>query len=229
MNVKPLLSSIMLSATVITITGCTTSSTNTNTVNATNVVTTENTNTTNDNTNTAVTNDNTNTEQGSEVDTSDWLTYQNDTLDLSFKYPKDWKLIRTQEGVDFTEVIDNNDIYDHQLVNLYIHWSDRHEGIVYESGIINPSLDRWLDCDYSYDLQSECTTISMDGIEVIRREGQIETPFGDDYVALVYKKNDFTVVIDARSLLRESTNNTSNNNLDGLDYINAIIETMSIN
>lgn len=205
---------------------CTQTITNTNTVSATN----ENTNTevvvnTNDNTNTVDEDE----EEGIDINTSDWKFYQNDTVNIFFKYPQDWQLVRTQEGEDFTELIDNNGIYDHQLVNLYIHWSERHEDITYESGVINQTLDRWLSCDYIYDLQSTCSTILVDGIEVIQRTGQIEPPFGDDYVALAYKKNDFTVVIDGRSLLRESANNTGNNNLDGLDYINAIIETMSIN
>lgn len=88
MNIKPLLSSIMLSATVIAIAGCTTNSANTNSVN-------ENTNTV-----VANSNENTNTEQVSEVDTSDWLTYTNEKYGFSFKYPSNWILNDHQKSIN---------------------------------------------------------------------------------------------------------------------------------
>ncbi|MBI2415467.1 MAG: hypothetical protein HYV33_02255 [Candidatus Kerfeldbacteria bacterium] len=226
MHRTTILSFSAVAASLVLVTGCTTvpAATNTNVVSNTNI------DTTNQKTNAVVANENTNiTNTNSEVDTSDWLTYTNEVLPLSFKYPKDWKLERTQDRDDFTEVLDNNDIYDHELVNLYIHWSDRHEDIVYGNGVTNPTLDRWLSCDYIYDLQSKCNVVLINKIEVVKREGQIEPPFGDHYVALAYKQNDFTVVINARALLRESLNGIGNDNLDGLQYINAVIETMSVN
>ena len=90
-----------LTISLLVLAGCTTqTATNTNVVNNTN--TTVNTNTANDNTNIVVTNsnentnevvnENTNSDQGSEVDTSDWLTYTNDEYGFSFKYPKDWQI-----------------------------------------------------------------------------------------------------------------------------------------
>lgn len=59
-----------------------------------------NTNTANDNanvevvtnTNATVSNENTNAEQGSEVDTTNWLTYTNDEYGFSFRYPKEWEI-----------------------------------------------------------------------------------------------------------------------------------------
>jgi hypothetical protein len=45
---------------------------------------------TNENTNVIVVNENTNSDQGSEVDTSDWLTYINEEYGFSFKYPEEW-------------------------------------------------------------------------------------------------------------------------------------------
>jgi uncharacterized protein YcfL len=73
-----------LATSLLVLAGCTTqTATNTNTANDnTNVVVTNS----NENTNEVV-NENTNTEQGSEVDTSGWLTYTNEEYEFSFKYP----------------------------------------------------------------------------------------------------------------------------------------------
>lgn len=216
-----------LAASLLVLAGCTTqTSTNTNTIkdNANVKMVT--------NTNETVDNENTNTSDEvlrSPEDVADWLTYTNEEISLSFQYPNDWKIDRNDNEDSIVEVLDNNDMYNHQLVNLYVMWSDRHEDVTYESGVTNPSFDRWLNCDYIYDIQASCSKVIIDGIEVTKREGEIEPPFGDDYVALAYKQNDFTVVIDARSLLRESANEIGNSNLDGLKYINAVIETISIN
>ena len=101
-----------LATSLLVLAGCTTqSTTNTNVVNNTN--TTVNTNTSNDNTNAVVTNsnenanevvnENTNADQGSEVDTSDWLTYTSEEYGFSFKYPSDWS-IQSDEGELYVSV-----------------------------------------------------------------------------------------------------------------------------
>lgn len=79
-----------LAASLVLLAGCTAqTATNTNTVSNSNEVD-QNTNAeVVANTNETVTNENTNTEQGSEVDTSDWLTYTNDEYGFSFRYPKE--------------------------------------------------------------------------------------------------------------------------------------------
>jgi hypothetical protein len=77
-----LLSFSTLTASLMLLVGCTTSSTSNMNVQA--------------DTNTAVTNTtvtaNTNSDQGSEVDTSDWLTYTSEEYGFSFKYPKEWQI-----------------------------------------------------------------------------------------------------------------------------------------
>lgn len=83
-----------LATSLLVLAGCTTQTTtdtnvtDTNTTVNTNAI--ANTNTTNDDTNDVVANENTNVEQGTEVDTSDWLTYTNDEYGFSFKYPEEW-------------------------------------------------------------------------------------------------------------------------------------------
>lgn len=73
-----------LTASLLVLAGCTAqTATNTNTV--------TNTNTANDNANVEVAT-NTNAEQGSEVDTTNWLTYTNDEYGFSFRYPEEWIL-----------------------------------------------------------------------------------------------------------------------------------------
>ena len=88
MNKHQLISIISLTASITLLAGCATRTT------------------TNDNTNAVVTNsnENTNTEQGSEVDTSDWLTYENEEYGFSLQYPSDWtyeekSLVPPEEGV----------------------------------------------------------------------------------------------------------------------------------
>lgn len=58
------------------------------------------------NTNETVSNENTNAEQGSEVDTTNWLTYENEEYGFSFKYPKEWTLEVLQEGGLGTDIGD---------------------------------------------------------------------------------------------------------------------------
>lgn len=75
--------------------GCTTTPTAVTTTDAINTPTIDNTNVVNDDATTeGVTDvdDNTNIDQISEVDTSDWLTYENEEYGFSFKYPGDWKV-----------------------------------------------------------------------------------------------------------------------------------------
>ena len=91
---RPILIST-LATSLLLLAGCTTQTvTNTNTNVVSNTNATVNTNTSNDNTNAVVTEsiENTNADQGSEVDTSDWLTYTNDEYGFSLKYPRDWVL-----------------------------------------------------------------------------------------------------------------------------------------
>ena len=79
-----LISVSTLVASLVFVTGCTTQSTtyaNTSNDNTNTVVTNSNENTN------QVVNENTNTDQGSEVDTSDWLTYTNEEYGFSLKYP----------------------------------------------------------------------------------------------------------------------------------------------
>lgn len=83
MNIKPLLSSIMLSATVIAIAGCTTNSTtNANVETDTNGVVTNTTVATN-----------TNTEQGTDTSLNDFITFTSQNEQLSFSYSPDWKCV----------------------------------------------------------------------------------------------------------------------------------------
>ena len=94
-----------LAAGLMLLAGCTTNSTtNANVVENTNTNTavTTNANEANDNTNVAVvdSNENTNTEQGSEVDTSGWLTYTNEEYGFSFRYPSDWGEIKETSNFD---------------------------------------------------------------------------------------------------------------------------------
>jgi hypothetical protein len=86
MKTTKILSLSTITASLVFITGCTTVQTATNT----NEVSNTNTNTVN--TNATVANENTNTEQGSEVDTSDWLTYTNEEYGFSFEYKNSWSV-----------------------------------------------------------------------------------------------------------------------------------------
>ena len=69
----------------------------------TNVVSNTNINTPNTNVG-ANANENTNSDQGSEVDTSDWLIYTNDEYGFSFKYPVEWGSVEAQSGLPAGEV-----------------------------------------------------------------------------------------------------------------------------
>jgi hypothetical protein len=93
MKTTKILSLSTITASLVFITGCTTVQTATNT----NEVSNTNTNTVN--TNATVANENTNTEQGSEVDTSDWLTYTNEEYGFSFKYPEEWGNVEEEPGL----------------------------------------------------------------------------------------------------------------------------------
>ena len=56
------------------------------------------------NTNETLVNENTNSEQGSEVDTSDWLTYTNEEYGFSFTYPNNLEIDNDsqEDGYSFT-------------------------------------------------------------------------------------------------------------------------------
>jgi uncharacterized lipoprotein YajG len=88
-----------LATSLLVLAGCTTqTTTNTNAVSNANA--TVDTNTTNDNANVVVANSNgnTNADQVSEVDTSDWLTYENEEYGFTVQYPSDWFYFNKIDG-----------------------------------------------------------------------------------------------------------------------------------
>ena len=108
-----------LATSLLVLAGCTTQTvTNTNGVTDTNA--TVNTNTANDNTNIVVTNsnentnavvnENTNTEQGSEVDTSDWLIYKNSIHGFSVSYPDDWSIMSEYDSDSEKIILDDKSV-----------------------------------------------------------------------------------------------------------------------
>lgn len=108
---KKIITSLTLSSLVV-LAGCTT--TQTATTNNTNVGIAEEVNTnkvaevkeTTENTNEAtdVVENTITSETAEEVDTSDWLTFENEEYGFSFKYPGDWEVLEVQEeGLDIAK------------------------------------------------------------------------------------------------------------------------------
>ncbi len=126
-----------VAASLVLVTGCTTVqiATNTNANQNTNAAVVTNPN---GNTNGVAVNDNTNAEQGSEDDTSNWLTYTNDEYGFSFKYPEGWELTVLVEGGLGSDVGDIDLVGNNCTVAIAIpHEKDDQERVV---GMFNNSL-----------------------------------------------------------------------------------------
>lgn len=112
MHLQKILSLSTVAASLVLITGCTTvqTSTNTNTVSNTNAA----------NTNEVVVDENTNAEQGSKVDTSDWLTYTNDEYGFSLLYPSNYSFSESHEGVNFINLESDSSVANQENIKFYV-------------------------------------------------------------------------------------------------------------
>lgn len=101
--------------------GCSTqTATNTNAVTNTNTVNTNVAVKTNEDTNSVVSNQNANVEQGSEADTSDWLTYTNDEYGFTLLYPSNYSFSESHEGVNFINLKSDSSIANQENIKFYV-------------------------------------------------------------------------------------------------------------